>query len=295
MASPFLKWAGGKSRLVPAVAEAVAGLSAGRYFEPFLGGGAMFFGLRERGAIATATLNDLNPELIEAYTLVRDQSPEVIRGLRQLEEEYLAATHEGRATIYYRVRSSAPEAPLARAVRLIFLNKTCFNGLYRVNRSGQFNVPHGRYSRPRICPETAIQASAEALGQSRLLCADFTDVCGAAAAGDLVYLDPPYQPISATSSFTAYTELSFGMADQARLAQTVREMTRRGVHVVLSNSAHPMLEELYRGYHIRRVKMARAINSVGGGREPIDELLITSFEWGGPEVASEDPGLTNVA
>jgi DNA adenine methylase len=295
MASPFLKWAGGKSRLVPAVAEAVAGLAPGRYIEPFLGGGAMFFGLRERGLIGAAILNDFNPQLIEAYSLVRDDAPAVIAGLRNLEDAYLAAPHEERARIYYGIRANVPPSAPGRVVRLIFLNKTCFNGLYRVNRKGEFNVPHGRYVRPRICSPGVLNGCAEALHESRLLCADFVEVCETASAGDLVYLDPPYQPISPTSSFTAYTESSFGMADQVRLAHAVKEMTQRGAHVVLSNSAHPLLEELYRGYHVRKVKMARAINSVGRGRAPIDELLITNFEWGASADDDEAPDLTNVA
>jgi DNA adenine methylase len=196
--------------------------------------------------------------------------------------------------MYYEVRAQQPDSALGRATRLIFLNKTCFNGLYRVNRQGAFNVPHGRYARPRICAPEVVGGCADALRDARLSSVDFYEVCAAAVAGDLVYLDPPYQPISPTSSFTAYTDVSFGMADQVRLAHAVKEMTQRGVHVVLSNSAHPLLEELYRGYNVRKVKMARAINSVGRGRAPIDELLITNFAWGAGAPA-EEADLTNVA
>lgn len=295
MATPFLKWAGGKARLVPTVAQAIAGFQPHHYLEPFLGGGAMYFGLQARGLMSAATLNDYNPALIEAYQLLRDEPTALIGELQHLATHYLEGPHESRADFYYRVRAESPETPLSRAARLLFLNRTCFNGLYRVNRRGQFNVPHGRYAKPRICDPELLLACSEALAATQLHARDFIEICNMAAPGDLVYLDPPYQPLSATSSFTAYTDSSFGMADQLRLAHAVRDLTARGVYVALSNSTHPMLEDLYRDFHIHRVKMPRAINSVGSRRAPIDELLITNFEWEPAVESGPARPLTSVA
>lgn len=295
MATPFLKWAGGKARLVPTVAQAIAGFQPARYFEPFLGGGAMYFGLHDRGVVSDAVLNDYNPDLIEAYSLLRDQPEALIVELRSIAGAYLDSPHDERAELYYRIRAEAPANPMGRAARLIFLNRTCFNGLYRVNRRGQFNVPHGRYARPRICDADLLRACSEVLQPAELLARDFVEVCDMAGAGDLVYLDPPYQPLSATSSFTAYTDSSFGMADQLRLSHAVRDLHNRGARVILSNSNHPMLVELYRDYHIHRVKMPRAINSVGSRRAPIEELLITNFEWEAAGEPAVSRGLTHVA
>ncbi len=295
MAAPFLKWAGGKSRLVPTVAEAIADLHPSRYLEPFLGGGAMFFGLQARGLHCPAVLNDFNPLLIEAYALIRDDVESLIPELDHLGRLYFQADAAERTRIYYALRSSAPATPAGRVARLIFLNRTCFNGLYRVNRQGEFNVPHGSYDNPRICDPAGLRACAYALAATELTTGDFATLCESASEGDLIYLDPPYQPLNTTSSFTAYTDASFVMADQVRLAEQVRAMSERGAVVVLSNSTHPSIEDLYAGFEVRRVKMARAINATAEGRGPIDELLITNFQRQPPsEVAAEqnaEPGL----
>ncbi len=288
MAAPFLKWAGGKSRLVPTVAEAITDLHPKRYLEPFLGGGAMFFGLRARGLRCPAVLNDFNPLLVEAYALIRDDVESLIPELEHLARPYLAADANERTRIYYAVRASAPSTLATRVARLIFLNRTCFNGLYRVNRQGEFNVPHGTYNNPRISDPAGLRACADALAGTVFTTGDFAAVCEPAGEGDLVYLDPPYQPLTTTSSFTAYTDASFVMADQVRLAEQVRAMSERGAFVVLSNSTHPAVEDLYADFDVRRVKMARAINATAEGRGPIDELLITNFPWQPPsEISAE--------
>lgn len=273
MATPFLKWAGGKSRLVPTVAEGVAGLPVERYIEPFLGGGAMFFGLRSRGLRVPAILADANAELIATFAAVRDDPEAVIAALRPLAEAYLAAGREERRELYYRVRASEPEGRAARAARLIFLNRTCYNGLYRVNRQGRFNVPHGRYVRPLICDEANLRACAEELAGAELRCADFAEVCAEAGPGDFVYLDPPYHPLSATARFTAYTDRAFGWDDQVRLAAAVRGLAARGAWFALSNSAHPAIGSLYEGLRPLTVQMSRAINSRGDRRAPVEEYL----------------------
>lgn len=276
-ARPFLKWAGGKQQLVPALLEA-APASFGRYFEPFIGGGALFFALADRGALAGAVLGDANADLVATYETVRDDLGGLVRRLRTLERRYLALDAAGRAALFYRVRNGRPRDRLGTAARFIFLNKTCFNGLYRVNRSGRFNVPHGRYAEPRILDVEVLRAASSALATAELRTADFEAACADAVAGDFVYFDPPFHPLSATSSFTQYTSGDFGWADQRRLRVCIDDLTVRGVHVLLSDSPHPLVTELYEpaGYELRRVPARRAINSKGDARGPIDELLVTN-------------------
>lgn len=276
VATPFVKWAGGKARLVPLLAGRLA-VPFARYHEPFIGGGAVFFGLEERGRVRCGELSDLNDWLIAAYTVVRDDVDALIDALRPLQEQYRAAGRMERAQLYYDVRAKQPAGPVERAAWLLFLNKTCYNGLFRVNRRGSFNVPHGRYANPSIVDETNLRACAKALANVELCVRDFEASCDAAAPGDLVYLDPPYQPLSATAKFTHYTQAEFGEPEQARLAAAFRRLTERGVAAVVSNSAHPLIADLYAGFEIERVPMSRAINSVGSARGPVDEFLITNF------------------
>jgi DNA adenine methylase len=237
MARPFLKWAGGKRSLAPRVVEMLPD-SYRRYVEPFLGAGAVFFAARERRRSLQSVLSDLNAELIAAFEVVRDRPGPLIAALRVLEQGYLAGDREGRRAFYYDVRATEPGPPVERAARTIFLNRTGYNGLYRVNSRGRFNVPHGRYARPVICDEAVLRAASAALQGAVLLHADFGAVCRGAGAGDFVYLDPPYQPLSATSRFTSYTSNGFGPDDQRRLRDEFESLTRRGVAAVLSNSDH---------------------------------------------------------
>ena len=276
MATPFLKWAGGKARLVPTVAAGLEGLQAERYIEPFLGGGAMFFGLRAHGLRVPAILAALNPELMATFAAIRDDVEAVIAALAPLADAYLAADREGRRELYYRIRASEPTGAAKRAARTIFLNRTCYNGLYRVNRRGRFNVPHGRYVRPRICDAENLRACAAELQDAELRCADFAEACAAAGPGDFVYLDPPYQPLSATARFTEYTEQPFGWGDQVRLAAAVRELAARGASFALSNSAHPAIAALYEGFQARVVQMSRAISAKADGRAPVAEYLFSN-------------------
>ncbi len=278
MARPFLKWAGGKAKLAPLVAER-APERIGRYHEPFLGGGAVFFALREAGRIADAALADGNADLIGTWRAVRDDVEGVIAALEPLAARYLNTEQLQQAFAYYKVRDDLrPRLPVAWAARLLFLNKTCFNGLYRVNRRGRFNVPHGRYEQPAILDAERLRDASRALAGVELCAEDFERACARAEPGDFVYLDPPYQPLSATSAFTQYTGADFGFADQQRLRDAFDALTERGVPALLSNSAHPDIENLYRGYAIERVPMGRSINSNGAGRKPIDELLVSNIE-----------------
>jgi DNA adenine methylase len=266
-ASPFIKWAGGKKSLLSQFAPHFppAG-SYRRYFEPFVGSAAVFFHLQPENS----HLFDVNPRLIEVYEAVRDHVEDLIAVLKG---------HRNEKDHFYAVRAQAENdlSPVERAARFIFLNKTCYNGLYRVNRQGQFNVPFGRYTNPKICDETGLRIASGALQAARLRVADFAILLDLVQAGDLIYFDPPYEPLSATSSFTSYTSGGFSSEDQRRLAAVYRELDRRGCLLMLSNSSAPLIFELYQDYRVHKISARRAINSKPGGRGQIVELLVTNF------------------
>jgi DNA adenine methylase len=274
-----VKWAGGKAQLVPRFRQVFPPARGGpesrpagfeRYFEPFLGGGAVYLALRP----ARAVLSDLNADLMNAWRVVRDD-PEAL--MAALDAHVYDRAH------YYRVRALEPEAldPVQRAARFIYLNKTCYNGLYRVNSRGRFNVPFGRYPRPpKLYDRANLLAISRLLRDAELLCAPFEEGTEGAGPGDFVYLDPPYDPLSPTANFTGYTEGNFTREDQRRLAAHVRDLDRRGCLVAVSNSDTPEIRELYRGFHIETVRMPRNINCKPDGRAPVHELLITNFEPG---------------
>jgi DNA adenine methylase len=239
----------------------------------------VFFAFEEARPGTRALLSDANAELIETYTVLRDQLAALDGALALLAAEYAAGDAEQRGAMYYRVRASAPESPAARAARFIFLNRTCYNGLFRVNASGGFNVPHGRYKNPRIHDPGLLAAGSAALQRAELRSCDFAATCAEAGPGDFVYLDPPYQPLSATANFTGYTRADFGPADQLRLRDTFEDLARRGVAAMLSNSNHEFIRGIYSGlgYRLETVPMSRAINSRGSARAPVPELLIDNF------------------
>jgi DNA adenine methylase len=279
---PILKWAGGKSQLLDTL-ESNFPTSFGTYFEPFLGGGAVFFRLASMGKITRAVLADLNKDLINCYVAVRDRTDQLLAQLQQLQRHTLDKR------FYYQTArkrfneiqlQTGLEGDVEKASLLLYLNKTCFNGLYRVNRKGGFNVPWGQYKNPRIYNEKNLRAVQRALGQPgvSISCEDFAESTSNAQARDFVYFDPPYHPISRTSNFTAYTAQSFGWDDQVKLAQTFSDLHRRGCYVMLSNS--PRVEKLYENpdFRIQRVKATRAISCMGDNRGPIQELLVTSYQ-----------------
>jgi DNA adenine methylase len=268
-ASPFVKWVGGKTRLLGEL-TARAPSSYGRYFEPFVGGGALFFRLRP----AAACLSDLNADLIGVYQAVRDDVDAVIRNLgrhRTLHSE----------AYYYQVRERWnaglwADAPAARAAAFLYMNKTCYNGLWRVNKRGEFNVPAGRYVNPGIVDEDGLRAASVALRDADVQARPFDRVLDEAEAGDFVYFDPPYDPISDTADFTSYTTSGFGGAEQAALAQTFRALADRGCAVMLSNSDTPLVRKLYAGFHIERVSCNRAINSRADARGAVAEVIVSN-------------------
>lgn len=330
-AKPFLKWAGGKSQLLPdirmrlpdALSQATRQWN-GRYFEPFVGSGALFFDLRPQLNPQSVTLSDLNRELVLTYIAVRDHLDLLIERLLQHEYEHNEVRGRDRVKrleYYKHVRAldrapdwgrdadTSAEATVEHAARFIYLNRTCFNGLWRVNKSGFFNVPMGAYRRPTICNIKHLGAASRALQGVRILQQDFRAVARSALEGDLVYFDPPYQPLSVTSSFTAYSEGAFLEREHRQLAVVYLYLAARGVHVILSNSdtafsreplgpkrdsesfaatATPvladlgldisvaMLHEAYmQHWQVSEVRATRAINSRASKRGMISEILVT--------------------
>lgn len=240
------------------------------YYEPFVGGGALFFALAARpGTFRRAVLADANPELVLCYQALRRDADAVIDRLRR----YRYGERE-----YYAARELEPErlSPESRAARTIYLNRTGYNGLYRVNREGRFNVPFGRHRRPVICDEVRLRAAAAALKKATIVCRDFEQTVKDAAPGDFVYFDPPYVPLSPTSSFTAYAQRRFGPDEQARLAEVLRRLGAGGVPALLSNSDCASTRELYQGLPTDEIFVRRAINSVATSRGPVAELLVRS-------------------
>jgi DNA adenine methylase len=269
-ARPVLKWAGGKTRLLPDLIQRLPPAFRA-YHEPFVGSAALFFELHHRQMPAGAHLSDINPSLMDVYTAVRDQVEEVINTLKH---------HPYDKDYYYDVRALDPrKLTLAqRAARFIYLNKTCYNGLYRENRSGQFNVPFGAHKNPTICDEPNLRAAAAALRGVQLACAPFDHVLKHAQADDLVYFDPPYYPVSATANFTTYTSSGFLREDHIRLREVVRALTWRGVYVILSNSDTPFTRQLYESFSINDVYAARAINSKASARGKVSEIVVCNFD-----------------
>ena len=275
MAKPFLKWAGGKTALLPELLEA-APERIETYYEPFVGGGALFFALQAEGRFQRAVLSDSNAELINAYTQVRDNVEGLIRTLHVHQRKYRAASD--RAEYYYTIRGKKLTCDLGGAANLIFLNKTCYNGLYRVNSKGGFNVPHGRHRNPTICDEGNLRAVSAALQGVEIRVADFAEAPSDAGSGDFVYFDPPYMPLSETAHFTAYTSAEFGTEEQSRLAQTAEWLALRGAAIALSNSGHREVASLYHSsaFRLCEVHAPRLINADPQRRGEVREYLIQS-------------------
>lgn len=267
---PFLKWAGGKRQLLEDL-KANLPKTYNLYFEPFVGAGALLFGLQPQ----QARISDLNEELINCYQVIKDDPKGLLIEISK---------HEHSEAHFYEVRNLdlLPEfkelSPAARAARTIYLNKTCFNGLYRVNRKGHFNVPFGRYSNPTILEESLLVALHDFLNSHEISIhnEDFEIACSLAESGDFLYLDPPYDPLSSSSSFTGYN-FKFDRVEQVRLRDVFVSLSERGCYVMLSNSCTDFIKELYGGFRIVEVAAKRAINSVGSKRGQISELIITNY------------------
>ncbi len=275
MPYPFLKWAGGKGQLLAQFAPYFPARFR-QYLEPFVGGGAVFFHLYNQGWLAgkPVVLLDHLEELINCYAVIQNRVADLIAELQRHEP------HKRDAAYFYEVRNwdrdpnYGRRSDVERAARFLFLNHTCYNGLYRVNRRGWFNVPFGRYRNPTLGDADNLRAVSRALQGVVLLRGDFERCLEFVGAGDFVYLDPPYHPLSDTARFTGYTAADFRDADQRRLAELFRELDRRGCQVMLSNSCTRLVQELYAGYEQVQVQAVRAINARGDRRGAIPELLI---------------------
>ena len=291
---PFLKWAGGKGQLLHEIERYYPfdGKTITKYAEPFVGGGAVLFDILDRFDLEAVYISDINPQLMNAYQVIRDEVDKLIDLLAGYQREYQPMDTEERRQYYTNKReqfnsliiSCDDKARVYEAALMIFLNRTCFNGLYRVNRHGLFNVPIGSYKNPLICDEANLRAVSDKLKNVQIVCGDYRLSANFIDSNTFVYFDPPYRPLTQTSSFTAYSENAFGDAEQKELAVFVNEMDKRGAKIVVSNSDPQnanaedyFFDEIYVGHNIIRVAASRMINSNSEARGKIKELLISNF------------------
>ncbi len=270
--APPIKWAGGKAALLPHIVKRLPSFRR-HYFEPFAGGGALFFHLAQPNAV----LADVNDDLMTMYRALAGDVDGVIAALQRLEREHKQYRRPGR--FYYEQRKQWNLArwrwpEIERAAMFLYFNRTCFNGIWRVNRSGGFNVPIGRYKNPTICDVSRLRAASAVLRQSEVRHQPWQETISHARSGDLVYLDPPYVPASATASFTGYAIGGFSLEQQRELAAAAHELAGRGVAVVASNSDTPLVRKLYRGMRQSKVQVSRAISCKGDERGDVGELII---------------------
>ena len=271
MVNPILKWAGGKRQLLPQITDFFPNNYSKRdYHEPFVGGGAVFFAIQPK----QGTINDLNHHLINFFKTVRDNPEELIEETSQYKYE---------KETYYQLRqryNTEEITDLEKAALFLYLNKTGFNGLWRVNSRDKYNVPFGRYKNPTIVPIKRIRAASQILKDIEILCTDFSYVKDASKQGDLCYFDPPYEPVSETAYFTSYTPKGFGMDEQEKLSDVCQKLDDKGVNFVLSNSHVKQIVDLYDSnpnFRIKIVQARRSINSKASKRGPINEILVTNI------------------
>ncbi|MGP1514925.1 MAG: DNA adenine methylase [Bacteroidales bacterium] len=290
-AKPFVKWAGGKTQLIKEIEkmlpEWISTSKEITYVEPFIGGGAVLFWLLQQYPnIKRAVINDINKDLIGVYKTIQHNPKELIALLKTIESNYISKQSEERKEYFLQQRNkfnSKVGDVISSSALFIFLNRTCFNGLYRVNSKGEFNVPHGKYANPKICDEENIFACHELLKKVEILQGDFLQTLKYAGKNTFYYLDPPYKPIATTSSFTAYSKENFDDEDQIRLNKFCDKISSKGSLFVLSNSdvnteqkKDMFFDELYSAYHIRRVSANRMINSIASKRGALNELMISN-------------------
>lgn len=276
LVAPVVKWVGGKRQLLPEIKK-YSPKKFNTYFEPFVGGGAVLFELQPKHAI----VNDINKELINLYSVIQNNVEELIDKLSNTD------TYSNTSECYYRIRELDREPQkynkmtgIERAARILYLNKTCYNGLYRVNSMGEFNSPFGSYKNPNIVNEITLKAVSKYFNDSNIkfLNGDFEEVVKTAKKGDFVYFDPPYAPISKTSNFTGYNESGFGENEQIRLKKLCDSLNKKDVKFLLSNSDCEFIRDLYKDYNIVTIKAKRAINSNGNNRGAVSEVLIRNYE-----------------
>ena len=269
-AKPFFKWAGGKRQLLTELL-ASAPQTFNDYYEPFLGGGALFFKLSCYNKINKCHLNDSNSILMTSYKVVKESPKELIKELN-------SGAYKNTKENFLKIREQEPSVPIKATARFLYLNRTAFNGLYRVNSKGGFNVPYGKYNNPNICDEKNILAVSKALQKDELTSLDFEKAVSPAKKGDFIYFDPPYAPLNKTSSFTSYTKEDFSEKDQERLAEIFKRLDNKDCLIMLSSSDVPLIRELYKEFNIKEVMASRMINCKAKGRGKIKELIITNYK-----------------
>lgn len=293
-AKPFLKWAGGKSQLLSEI-EKYYPFEDGtitKYAEPFVGGGAVLFDILSKYELDAVYISDINAELMNTYCIIRDDIDELVKMLSVMQKEYLPIDSDSRKAYYYAKRerfnylknNGSQNTNVEKAALMIFLNKTCFNGLFRVNKKGLFNVPMGAYKNPMICDESNLRAVSDKLQRVTIVCGSYKESADFIDANTFAYFDPPYRPISDTSGFTAYSEDSFGDEAQLELAEFVNYMHAKGAKIVVSNSdpknintEDNFFDNIYSSHKIKRVEATRMINSNSNARGKIKELLISNY------------------
>ena len=273
---PVLKWVGGKRQLLPQIKKYIP-KTINTYYEPFIGGGAVFFEIQPKKAV----VNDMNDELINVYNVIKNNFEDLVKSLSDKEK------YSNTSECFYNIRAIDRDyteynrlSNIQKAARILYLNKTCYNGLYRVNSAGEFNSPFGNYKNPSIVNESVLGAVSQYLNEAnvKFLNGDFEYAVKTAKKGDFVYFDPPYAPISRTSNFTGYNEIGFGEREQIRLKELCDKLTKKGVEILVSNSDCEFIRDLYKEYEIIEIKAKRSINCNANGRGEISEVLITNNE-----------------
>ena len=292
---PFIKWVGGKGQLLPEINKLYPielGKNINKYAEIFLGGGAVLFDILSKYKLDEVYISDKNLELINTYKSIRDNVVILIKSLKEMEEQYIPLNNEDRKIYYYEKREeynslkiNSEMNNIEKAILFIFLNKTCFNGLYRVNKKGKFNVPMGAYKKPKICDEENLKNVSLTLRNVKIVYADYRESEKFIDDKTFVYIDPPYRPLNITSSFTSYTENDFNDKEQIELAEYINVLNKKGAKIVISNSDPKnndiddnFFDKLYKNYNINRVKATRMLNSNASLRGAINELLITNYK-----------------
>jgi len=273
LVAPVVKWVGGKRQVIDQITKYVP-KTFSAYYEPFLGGGAVLFELQPKKAV----VNDINSELINLYEVIKDNVEKLIEDLKQ---------HRNEEDYFYTIRDLDRDkdrynrlTPVQKASRTIYLNKTCYNGLFRVNKAGEFNAPFGNYKNPNIVNEVTLRAVSNYFNKAKITftCKDFEEVLKGAGKGAFVYLDPPYDPVSDTASFTGYDKGGFDRDEQMRLKKTCDKLNQKGIKFLLSNSATGFIKDFYKDYRIEVIRAKRPINSKADKRGEIDEVLVMNFE-----------------
>ena len=268
---PILKWAGGKRSLLDKY-KPYFPKTFHKYYEPFFGGGAIFFYLFGNGEIKAAKISDINSDLINVYIVVRDK-------LDELFDELKTGKYINEKEVFYNIRAEEPQDPVLRAARMIYLNRTCYNGLYRVNKQGKFNVPFGKYPKNvKIFDEENMKNVSQCLQKVEVILEDFEESVKPAKKGDFIYFDPPYIPLTDTAYFTDYTSEGFGIKEQERLAKVFKDLDEKGCYVMESNSGASLVEELYEGFTIEKIHAKRYISCDPEGRGEVKESLIMNYK-----------------